>query len=115
MRDKRGYLLPHHGLLALSAPNLLQHYDQLYSSLTLTDRYLDRHDHEFVWLGVLMSTQEALGTHHVQRFLNAGGTVDEVGSAAPMAVAIIFLSRITGRPTCQTSMLNTSTSRCSTR
>ena len=60
VRDKRGYLLPHHGLLALSAPNLLQHYDQLYSSLTLTDRHLDRHDHEFVWLGVLMSTQEAL-------------------------------------------------------
>jgi hypothetical protein len=83
VRDKRGYLLPHHGLLALSAPNLLQHYDQLYSSLTLTERYLDRHDHEFVWLGVLMSTQEALGTHHVQRFLNAGGTAD--------AVAIIFL------------------------
>ena len=82
VRDKRGYLLPHLGLLALSAPNLLQHYDQLYSSLTLTDRYLDRHDHEFVWLGVLMSTQEALGTHHVQRFLNAGGTADEVGSAA---------------------------------
>ena len=82
VRDKRGYLLPHHGLLALSAPNLLQHCDQLYSSITLTDRYLDRHDHEFVWLGVLMSTQEALGTHHVQRFLDAGGTTDEVGCAA---------------------------------
>ncbi len=82
VRDKRGYLLPHHGLLALSAPNLLQHYDQLYSSIALTDRYLNRHDHEFVWLGVLMSTQEALGTHHVQRFLDAGGTTDEVGSAA---------------------------------
>ena len=82
VRAKRGYLLPHHGLLALSAPNLLQHYDQLYSSITLTDRYLDRHDHEFVWLGVLMSTQEALVTHHVQRFLSAGGTTDEVSNAA---------------------------------
>ncbi|MDA9941431.1 hypothetical protein N9C62_02375 [Luminiphilus sp.] len=82
IRDKRGYLLPHHGLLALSAPNLLQQYDDLYSSLALTDRYLNRHDHEFVWLGVLMSTQEALGTHHVQRFLDAGGTPDELGSAA---------------------------------
>jgi hypothetical protein len=29
IKAKRGYLLPHHGLLAVSSPQLLQAYDQL--------------------------------------------------------------------------------------
>ena len=45
---KRGYLLPHHGLMAISAPHLLERYDSLYSTLALTDRHLSRHAHEFV-------------------------------------------------------------------
>ena len=32
---KRGYLLPHHGLLAISTPHLLERYDSLYSTLAL--------------------------------------------------------------------------------
>ena len=81
IRDKRGYLLPHHGLMAVSMPRLLDAYDELYTTLALTERQLSRHDHEFVWMGVLIATDEILGTHHIKRFRDAGGTDDELGAA----------------------------------
>ena len=55
IHEKRGYLLPHHGLMATSTPDLLERYDSLYSALALEERHLSRHAHEFVWLGVLIS------------------------------------------------------------
>ena len=55
---KRGYLLPHHGLMAISTPHLLERYDSLYSALALEERHLSRQAHEFVWLGVLISCEE---------------------------------------------------------
>lgn len=85
VRAKRGYLLPHHGLMAVSAPGLLQAYDDLYTAIALTPRQLSRHDHEFVWLGVLIAVDEILGTHHIARFRDAGGT-DEA-FAATLAIA----------------------------
>jgi alkylhydroperoxidase/carboxymuconolactone decarboxylase family protein YurZ len=85
VRAKRGYLLPHHGLMAVSTPGLLQAYDQLYTAIALTPRRLSRHDHEFVWLGVLVAVDEVLGTHHIARFRDAGGTDPEF--AAALAVA----------------------------
>ena len=81
VRDKRGYLLPHHGLMAVSMPRLLDAYDELYTTLALTERQLNRHDHEFVWMGVLIATDEILGTHHIKRFRDAGGTDDELAAA----------------------------------
>ncbi len=33
---KRGYLLSHHGLMAISAPHLPERYDSLYSTLALS-------------------------------------------------------------------------------
>ncbi len=81
IRDKRGYLLPHHGLMAVSTPGLLEAYDQLYTLLALTPRTLSRHDHEFAWMGVLIVMDEILGTHHIKRFHDAGGTDDELASA----------------------------------
>lgn len=80
LREKRGYLLPHHGLMAISAPGLLDAYDATYSALALEPRVLSRHDHEFVWLATLIATNEALGTHHIARFRAAGGTVAEIES-----------------------------------
>lgn len=79
IREKRGYLLPHHGLMAISMPSLLEAYDQLYSNLTLVPRHLSKHEHEFVWMAVLVAMHEALGTHHIPRYLEAGGTLDEFG------------------------------------
>jgi alkylhydroperoxidase/carboxymuconolactone decarboxylase family protein YurZ len=77
IRAKRGYLLPHHGLMAVSAPALLDAYDQTYSALTLEGRSLSRHDHEAVWLAVLIATRESLASHHIAKFYSAGGTDEE--------------------------------------
>jgi len=81
VRDKRGYLLPHHGLMAVSMPRLLDAYDELYTTLALTPRQLSRHDHEFVWMGVLIAMDEILGTHHIKRFRDAEGTDEELAAA----------------------------------
>lgn len=77
VHDKRGYLLPHHGLMAVALPGMLDDYDQMYTSLALTPRHLTRHQHEYVWLAVLIAMNEALGTHHIARFREAGGQDSE--------------------------------------
>ena len=35
VQAKRGYLLPHHGLLAITSPAMMQAYDNLYTALAL--------------------------------------------------------------------------------
>ncbi|MEM7445707.1 MAG: carboxymuconolactone decarboxylase family protein [Pseudomonadota bacterium] len=85
VRAKRGYLLPHHGLLAISAPEMLEAYDAAYTAMTLTQRRLTKKDKEFVWLAVLISTEEALATHHIAKFRDAGGSDDEIEGAARIA------------------------------
>lgn len=77
IRAKRGYLLPHHGLMAVAAPDLLEAYDETYTALTLTERVLSRHDHESVWLAILIATDEALATHHIPKYYDAGGSDTE--------------------------------------
>ena len=81
VRAKRGYLLPHHGLLALAFPDLLAGYDAAYTAMALTDRVLSHHDREFVWFGVLAATDEALATHHIAKLRAAGGTDDTIEAA----------------------------------
>jgi alkylhydroperoxidase/carboxymuconolactone decarboxylase family protein YurZ len=86
---RRGYLLPHHGLMALTAPRLLEAYDATYGALALDDRVLSHHDREFVWLAVLAATDERVATHHIQKFRDAGGTDAGIGAAfAAAALAI---------------------------
>ena len=80
LREKRGYLLPHHGLLAITSPGLLDAYDAAYTAMALDDRVLSRHDREFVWLAILIATKEAIATHHIAKFREAGGTDAEIGS-----------------------------------
>jgi len=74
VKAKRGYLLPHHGLLALTAPRLARAYDEAYTALTLDKRALDEFEKEFVWLPILIATDEAIATHHIAKFKAAGGT-----------------------------------------
>lgn len=81
VRAKRGYLLPHHGLMALAFPELLAGYDAAYTALALSDRVLSHHDREFVWLAVLAATDEALATHHIAKFRAAGGTDQAISQA----------------------------------
>ncbi|MFV0493102.1 MAG: hypothetical protein ACK5M4_14925 [Pseudorhodobacter sp.] len=74
----RGYLLPHHGAMATAAPDLQAAYLQMYHALTLTERHLTRFEHETVWMAVLIAAKEAVGTHHVEHFLRAGGTEAQI-------------------------------------
>ena len=91
LRQKRGYLLPHHGLLALTSPALLDAYDATYTALALDDRVLSRHDREFVWLAILIATEESIATHHLAKFRQAGGTDAEIGSILSLtALALGF-------------------------
>jgi alkylhydroperoxidase/carboxymuconolactone decarboxylase family protein YurZ len=78
VRQKRGYLLPHHGLLALTSPDMLAAYDRAYTALALDPRVLSIHDREFVWLAILIATDEALATHHIPKFRTGGGTDAEI-------------------------------------
>jgi alkylhydroperoxidase/carboxymuconolactone decarboxylase family protein YurZ len=89
VRAKRGYLLPHHGLMALAFPKLLEGYDAAYTALALDDRILSHHDREFVWLAVLAATDERVATHHIAKFRASGGTDATIGAAfAASALAI---------------------------
>lgn len=81
VRARRGYLLPHHGLLALAFPDLLAGYDAAYTAMALDDRVLSHHDREFVWLAVLAATDEALATHHIAKLRAAGGTDASIEAA----------------------------------
>lgn len=84
-RQRRGYLLPHHGLMALALPGMLEDYDRLYSSVAVRARHLDDHAREFIWLAVLAARDEALGTHHVARFQESDGSAVEVEAAVAIA------------------------------
>ncbi|GHC67454.1 carboxymuconolactone decarboxylase family protein [Limoniibacter endophyticus] len=89
IRAKRGYLLPHHGLMAVTSPKLLGAYDAAYTAMALDDRVLNHHDREFVWLAVLIATDEAAATHHIAKFVKAGGTDDEIAAALSLAAVAL--------------------------
>jgi alkylhydroperoxidase/carboxymuconolactone decarboxylase family protein YurZ len=88
VRAKRGYLLPHHGLMALTAPDLLAAYDAAYTALALQDRLLSHHDREFVWLAILIATDEAIATHHIAKFTAAGGSDAEAAAALSLTATV---------------------------
>jgi alkylhydroperoxidase/carboxymuconolactone decarboxylase family protein YurZ len=85
VKAKRGYLLPHHGLLAVLSEPLLEAYDAAYTRLALDPKVLGVREREFVWLAVLIATDEAAATHHIPKFLEGGGTREEAGAALRLA------------------------------
>lgn len=82
---ERGFLLPHHGALAAAAPDLHDAYRVMYRALTLTDRHLSAFEREFVWLCILVASEEGVGTHHVDLFRTSGGTIDQASLAFQLA------------------------------
>ena len=60
--------------MAIAAPDLQDAYFRMYAALTQTDRHLTPFEREVVWLAILVAAKEAIGTHHVELFFNAGGT-----------------------------------------
>jgi hypothetical protein len=85
LKTKRGYLLPHHGLMAVAAPDLLRAYDATYTALTLQDRDLTLYEKEVIWLIILVSTGEAIATHHIDRLRKGGGGEADVAAALAYA------------------------------
>lgn len=80
IREKRGYLLPHHGLLATASPALLDAYDTVYSAFALTPGQTPRRDHEAIWIAVLTANEQPVATHHLARFQAEGGTDEEIAA-----------------------------------
>jgi alkylhydroperoxidase/carboxymuconolactone decarboxylase family protein YurZ len=74
LRQQRGFLLPHHGAMAIAAPDLRDAYLYMYGALTQTDRHLTPFERETVWMAVLIAAKEGIGTHHVEMFLEEGGS-----------------------------------------
>ena len=99
IRAERGYLLPHHGLMAVAAPDMLDAYAEAYRAMTLTERALTAFEKEFIWLAILVATDENEATHHIAKFYAAGGTDDQARAAVRLvalvrgAAAYGFVSR----------------------
>lgn len=88
IRAERGYLLPHHGMMAVAAPDMLDAYAEAYRAMTLTERALSDFEKEFIWIAILVATDESEATHHIAKFHKAGGT-DAQLRAAVRLVALI--------------------------
>jgi alkylhydroperoxidase/carboxymuconolactone decarboxylase family protein YurZ len=74
IRAARGFVLPHHGLMAAAMPELHGCYEAMYRALTLDPRHLALLERESVWLAILAACAEPVGTHHLAKFRAAGGT-----------------------------------------
>jgi hypothetical protein len=96
---RRGYLLPHQGLMAVAMPEVQDGYMVMYTALTLRQNHLTPFEKEFVWLAVLTAAGEHIGTHHLKLFKDHGGTAKQaqavfrlVGHAAGAPKSFQFLA-----------------------
>lgn len=85
LRSARGFLLPHHGALAAGAPDLHAAYLKMYTELAVRPRHLEPLARESIWLAVLVVAREAVGTHHLELFRSAGGSVEAAEALIAMA------------------------------
>ncbi len=83
--ERGGYVLPHHGAMAAALPELHAAYEAMYRALTLEDRHLDPHGKEVVWLAILVTCEEPVGTHHLHRFMTTGGSETEAAAVFRLA------------------------------
>jgi alkylhydroperoxidase/carboxymuconolactone decarboxylase family protein YurZ len=85
IRAARGFVLPHHGAMAAALPELHAAYEAMYRALTVENRHLSNHAKEVCWLVILAACQEPVGTHHLHRFRQAGGTDQEAAACFRLA------------------------------
>lgn len=71
---RRGYLLPQQGLMAVAMPAMQDGYRVMYNALTVQANHFSEYEREFVWMAILSSAGESIGTHHVKLFKEFGGT-----------------------------------------
>lgn len=80
MKERRGYLLPFHVLLAEHDPEFLESYNALLEAAFLDPRALDRRTKELVLIGILTAIS-APASHieaHMRAALAAGASSKEV-------------------------------------
>lgn len=85
LRAKRGYLLPYHKMLAAHDPALLKRYDDFYEKLTLDRNLLSPRWKEFVWIAILATAREGVGSLHLDRAQLAGLTREEMEAALSLS------------------------------
>ena len=86
MREKRGYVLAFHELLAEHLPDVLDTYDAYYSSTWLTENVLDARTKELVAIGIHTAVLEREGLEiHMKRAVEAGATEAEIVEAFVLA------------------------------
>ena len=85
LKARRGFVFPHRGVMALTAPELLDAYDATYEALTIEPRVLDERSREFIWIGILVTMRESIATHHIDRLRGAGGTDADFETATRLA------------------------------
>jgi alkylhydroperoxidase/carboxymuconolactone decarboxylase family protein YurZ len=85
IRVARGFVLPHHGVMAAALPELHDAYEAMYRALTLERRHLAPLERESVWLAILAACEEPVGTHHLAKFRAAGGTESEAAAIFRLA------------------------------
>lgn len=76
--ERKGYLLSYHEIFARVEPSLLEAYAELYRRLNLTPRILTEFDREFIWVGLLASIHEEVGSIHIERAITAGLTSEDM-------------------------------------
>jgi len=89
IRERRGYVLPSHAVLAVAAPKLMAAYEDVYREITYTFQALTPLEKNFVWLVVIGCAETPTGAHHLTDFLQAGGTRPQVAAAAHLALLAI--------------------------
>lgn len=87
----RGYLLPHHRLLADHAPHALVAYDALYRAITLEPGPLGPADRERVWLALLAIRAKFSWRIHLERARAAG--LQDADIAESLALAAYAAGR----------------------
>lgn len=86
IRDKRGYVLSFHELLAEHLPDVLETYDAYYSSIWLRDNVLDARTKELIAIGIHAAVLEKEGLEiHLRRAVKAGATEPEIVEAIVLA------------------------------
>lgn len=80
-RARRGYLMPHQGAMAAALPDLQDAYGPFYRTLTIDIHHLTEFEREFLWLVLLVTAEEHLGTHHVSQFYETGGSPQQADAA----------------------------------
>jgi alkylhydroperoxidase/carboxymuconolactone decarboxylase family protein YurZ len=85
IRQERGYTLSYHEIYARLEPRFLEAYAGLYRACTLDARSLPPAWRETVWVALLNSIREEVGSIHLERAAAAGVGTSEVLAAIRLA------------------------------